>query len=48
MPEDDIECECFTVIYIDSLLVHENKYYLQAYLDNCAYETANQTDNKLS
>ena len=25
-PEDDLECESFTVIYIDSLLVYENKY----------------------
>ena len=30
--EDDIECKSFTVIYIDSLLAHENKYYLQVYL----------------
>ena len=27
-PEDDIECESFTVISIDSLIVYENKYYL--------------------
>ena len=27
VPEDDIECESFTVIFIDSLLVYENKYY---------------------
>ena len=38
MPEDDIECESFTVISIDSLLVYENKYYLQVYLDNCVYK----------
>ena len=37
VPGDDIESESFTVIYIDSLLVYENKYYLQVYLDNCAY-----------
>ena len=36
MPEDYIECKSFTVISIDSLLVCENKYYLQVYLDNCA------------
>ena len=42
MPKDDRECESFTVISIDSLLVCENKYYLQVYLDNCAYETANK------
>ena len=33
VPEDEIECESFTVISIDSLLVYENKYYLQIYLD---------------
>ena len=36
--EDDIECESFTVISIDSLLVYDNKYYLQVYLDDCVYE----------
>ena len=34
VPEDDIECESSTVVSIDSLLVCENKYYLQVYLDN--------------
>ena len=38
MPEDDMECEYFTVITIDFLLVYEKKYYLQVYLDNCAYK----------
>ena len=42
MPEDDKECESFTVISIDSLLVYENKYYLQVYFDNCAYKIANK------
>ena len=42
VPEDDIECESFTVISIDSLLVYENKYYLQVYLDNCAYKIVNK------
>ena len=42
MPEDDIECEYFTVISIDSLLVYDNKYYLQVCLDNCAYKTVNK------
>ena len=37
VPEDDIKCKSFTVISIDSLLVYENKYYLQVYLDRCAY-----------
>ena len=38
-PEDGAECESFTVISIDSLLVYGNKYYLEVYLDNCAYKT---------
>ena len=42
MPEDDIGCESFTVISIDSLLVYENKYWLQVYLDSCAYKIANK------
>ena len=40
--EDDIECESCTEISIDSLLVYEKKYYLQIYLDNCAYKNANK------
>ena len=36
MPEDDIECKLFSVIFIDSLIVHGNKYYLKVYLGNCA------------
>ena len=42
MPADDIEYESFTVIFIDSLLVYENKSYLQVYLDNCAYKIVNK------
>ena len=38
VPEDDIEFESFTVISINSLLLYDNKYYLQVYLDNCAYK----------
>ena len=34
--EDAIECESFTVISIDFLLIYDKKYYLQVYLDNCA------------
>ena len=42
VPEDVVECESFTIIIsIDSLLVYENKYYLQLYLDNCAYKLVN-------
>ena len=40
--EDDIECEYFSVISINYLLVYENKYYLQVYLENCAYKIANK------
>ena len=40
--EDDIEWESFTVISIDSLLVYENKNYLQVYIDNCAYKRRNK------
>ena len=36
--EDGVECEYFTIISINSLLVYENKYYLQVYLDGCAYK----------
>ena len=41
VPKDDIESKSFEVICIDSLLVYENKYYLQVYLDNCANEIIN-------
>ena len=42
MPEDDIECESFTVISIDSILVYENKYYMQVYLNDHDYKIANE------
>ena len=32
----------FTVIFIDYLLVYENKYYFQVYIDNCAYKITNK------
>ena len=38
LSEDGKECKSFTVIFIDSLLVYDNKYYLQVYLDNCDYK----------
>ena len=38
MPEDNTECEFFSVISMDSLLACNNKYYLQVYLDSCAYK----------
>ena len=38
------KCKYFVVISIDLLLVFDNKYYLQVYLDNCASEILdNQT-----
>ena len=42
MPEDDKECKSFTVIFIDSLLAYENKYYLKVYLVNCVYKIVNK------
>ena len=42
VPEDDIECESFIVIFIDSLLVYKNQYYLKIYLNNCAYKIVNK------
>ena len=37
VPEDRIEYKSFTVTSIDCLLVYENNYYRQVYLDNCVY-----------
>ena len=37
LPEDRVECGSFTITSINSSIVYENKYYLQEYLDNCAY-----------
>ena len=42
VPENYIESESFTVISIDSLLVYISKYYMQVYLDNCAYKFLNK------
>ena len=36
--EDGVKCESSTVISINSLLVYGKKYYLQGYLDSCAYK----------
>ena len=41
VPEDGGECKYFTIISIDSLLVYENKHYLQLYLNNCIYKNLN-------
>ena len=36
VPEDGLQCESFAIISINFLLVYENKYYPQEYLNNCA------------
>ena len=36
--EDDTESQSVTVISTDCLLVYDKKYYLQVYLDSCAYK----------
>ena len=41
MQEDGVECKSFTIVSIDSLLVHENKYELIVYLDNFANKIVN-------
>ena len=38
VPDGGIECESFTVISVDSLLVYISKYYVKACLDICAYK----------
>ena len=43
-----MECESFTFIFIDFLLVYKNKYYLQAYLDHCVYKIVRQPNDRLS
>ena len=40
VPEDGAEYKSFTVISIGSLIVYDNKYYLQGYLNNCVYKIA--------
>ena len=42
LPKYDIEYKFFTVILIDSLLLYGKKYYVQVYLDDCAYEIGNK------
>ena len=39
---DAIECESFTLISIESLLLYDEKYYLQVFLDNCPYKIVNK------
>ena len=38
VPEDFIECQPFTAISIYSLLVYNEKYYLQVFLENFVYK----------
>ena len=40
MLDNGIECESCILISIDSILDYD-KYYLQVYLDNCAYKIVN-------
>ena len=42
MAEDDIICESFAVLSIDLMPIYKNKFYLQVYLDNCAYKIVNK------
>ena len=44
LPENWTESKSFIVVFIDSLLVYDNRNYLQVYLDNCAY---NIVDNQI-
>ena len=41
VPEDGVEFKPFTIISIGSLLVYENKYCLQVYLDSCPCKIVN-------
>ena len=38
VPEDSVEYKSYTIISVDFLLIYKNKYYLQVYLNNCAYK----------
>ena len=38
MSVDGAKCECRTIISVNFLLVYDNKFYLQLYLNNCAYK----------
>ena len=41
VPGDGVECESFTIISIDSLLVYGEKHYPQVYLVTCSYRILN-------
>ena len=36
--QEGVKCESCTITSINSLIVYDCKYYLQVYLDNCAYK----------
>ena len=38
VPKNGVECQSFTVIFFYSLFVYDNTFYLQVYLNNCAYK----------
>ena len=38
VPEDGVKCKFFCIISIDTLFVYKNKYYLEVYLEKCAYK----------
>ena len=42
MSENGVEFESLTTLSIGSLLVYENKYYLQVHLNSCGYKIADQ------
>ena len=42
VPEDGVKFGSFTIISIVSLLVYENKYYLQVYLNSYAYKVVDK------
>ena len=42
MPGDDIESEYFTVIYMDSSHVYDEKYYLQVFQKNFVYKVVDK------
>ena len=49
VPEDDIECEFFGDISIDSLLVHKNKYYVQVSIfRQLCLQNCKQANDRLS
>ena len=48
VPGDQVECEPFIIISIDSSLVCKRTNILLSTLDNCAYENCKHTNDRLS